>query len=91
MFTSPRRLSASILVSLSLGAHAATPQVAGLRELYDGIMLPGIEVTTFAYADTLQPVRIVHRGASSQPLPRRTQPFPKIHFEVGGRRSGGGL
>jgi len=86
MFTSPRRLSASILVSLSLSVQAATPQVAGLRQLYDGTLLPGIEVTTFSHADTLQPVRVVRRGASSQPLPRRASPFPKIHFEVGGRR-----
>ena len=74
------------LVSLAWSVQAATPQVADLRQLYDGKMLPGVEVTTFAHADTLQPVRVVHRGVSSQPLPKRSKPFPPIHFEIRGHR-----
>jgi CubicO group peptidase (beta-lactamase class C family) len=74
------------LVSLAWSVKAATPQVANLGQLYDGTMLPGVEVTTFSHADTLQPVQVVHRGASSQPLPKRSTPFPPIHFEVGGHR-----
>jgi CubicO group peptidase (beta-lactamase class C family) len=73
-------------VTLASSARADTPEVAGLRQLYDGTMLPGLEVTTFAHADTLQPTRVVHRGASSQPLSKRAATFPPIRFEVGGHR-----
>jgi CubicO group peptidase (beta-lactamase class C family) len=71
---------------LASGAQAATPRVAGLREVYDGTMLPGVEVDTFSHADTLQPVRAVHRGASTHPLVKRSTPFPPIHYELGGHR-----
>jgi len=74
------------LASLAWSVKAATPQVANLHQVYDGTMLPGVEVTTFSHADMLQPVRVVHRGSSSQPLPQRSTPFPPIHFEVGGHR-----
>jgi CubicO group peptidase (beta-lactamase class C family) len=72
------------LVSLTCSIQAATPRVAGLRQVYDGAMLPGLEVTTFSHADTLQPVRVVRRGVSSHPLPKWSKPFPPIHFELGG-------
>jgi CubicO group peptidase (beta-lactamase class C family) len=49
-------------------------------------MLPDVEVNTFSHADTLQPVRVVHRGASTQPLRKRSKPFPPIHYDVGGHR-----
>jgi CubicO group peptidase (beta-lactamase class C family) len=84
MSRSRHRLLPLTLVSLAWSVQAATPQVAGLRQLYDGTMLPGVEVTTFSHADTLQPVRVVRRGVSSQPLPKRSKPFPPIHFEVRG-------
>src|SRR5277367_4422142 len=63
---------------------ARAGDVAGLRELYDGTMLPGLEVATFSHSEKLQPVRVVHRGKSSAALPKRTNPFPSIHFDVRG-------
>jgi CubicO group peptidase (beta-lactamase class C family) len=72
------------LVSLSWSTQASSDDIAGLRQLYDGTMLPGVEVATFSHAEKLQPVRVVHRGESSQPLPKRTKPFPPIHFDVEG-------
>jgi len=86
MIRSRHRMLPFSLLSLVWTVQAATAQVAGLRQLYDGTMLPGIEVTTFSHADTLQPVRVVHRGVSSQPLAKWYKPFPPIHFEVGGHR-----
>src|SRR5450631_852598 len=74
------------LVSLPWSTHASTDDIAGLRQVYDGTMLPGVEVATFSHAEKLQPVRVVHRGKSSQPLPKRSKPFPPIHFEVQGHR-----
>jgi CubicO group peptidase (beta-lactamase class C family) len=75
-----------ILVSLSWSAHAANDDLANLRQLYDGAMLPGLEVATFSHSDKLQPVRMVHRGKSSQPLPKSAKSFPSIHFENRGRQ-----
>src|ERR1700682_4947449 len=72
------------LVSLSWGIQASAEDIAGLRQLYDGAMLPGVEVATFSHADKLEPVRVVHRGKSSQALAKRTKPFPPIHFDVEG-------
>jgi CubicO group peptidase (beta-lactamase class C family) len=63
---------------------ARATEIAGLRELYDGTMLPGVEVATFSHSEKLQPVRVVHRGKSSQPLPKGVKPFPSIHFDVQG-------
>lgn len=87
MSRSRHRLLPFTLVSLAWSVQAATPQMAPLRQLYDGTMLPDVEVSTFSHAYALQPVRVVHRGVSSQPLPKRSQPFPPIHFEVRGHRS----
>lgn len=74
-------LSAVILVSLSWSVHASNEDLANLRQLYDGTMLPGVEVATFSHSDKLQPVRAVHRGKTSLLLPKRTKPFPAIHFD----------
>jgi CubicO group peptidase (beta-lactamase class C family) len=74
-------LSAVILVALSWSVHASSEDLANLQQLYDGTMLPGVEVATFSHSDKLQPVRVVHRGKTSEPLPRSTKPFPSIHFE----------
>ncbi len=70
-----------ILISLSWSARAANDELANLRQMYDGTMLPGVEVATFSHSDKLQPVRVVHRGKSSLPLPKRAKPFPAIHFD----------
>jgi hypothetical protein len=74
-------LSALLPISLSWNAHAATDTLAGLRQLYDGTMLPGVEVATFSHSEKLQPVRVVHRGKSSIALAKRAKPFPAIRFD----------
>jgi CubicO group peptidase (beta-lactamase class C family) len=73
-----------ILVALTSTNLARATDIAGLRELYDGAMLPGVEVDRFSHSEKLQPVRVVHRGKSSQPLPKAIKPFPSIHFDVQG-------
>jgi CubicO group peptidase (beta-lactamase class C family) len=72
------------LLSLTWSIGAAATDIADLRQLYDGTMLPGVEVATFSHAEKLQPVRIVHRGESSQALPKRAKQFPPIHFDIQG-------
>lgn len=73
-----------ILVCLPWSVRAAHDELAGLRQLYDGNMLPGAEVATFSHSEMLQPVRVVKRGDSSAALPKRAQPFPPIHFDIRG-------
>jgi CubicO group peptidase (beta-lactamase class C family) len=73
-----------ILVALTSANLARATELAGLRQLYDGTMLPGVEVATFSHSEKLQPVRVVHRGKSSVPLPKSAKPFPSIHFDVQG-------
>lgn len=75
-----------ILIALACGASASAGDIAELRPLYDGNMLPGVEVATFSHSEKLQPSEVVHRGASSRPLPKRAQPFPAIHFNIRGHR-----
>ena len=72
------------LLSLSWSTHAANDYIAGLRQLYDGTMLPRVEVATFSHSEKLQPVQIVHRGKSTQALRKRMKPFPAIRFEIQG-------
>ena len=72
------------LVLLSWSAHAGNDELANLRQLYDGTMLPGVEVATFSHSDKLQPVRIVHRGKSPLVLAKSVKPFPAIHFDSHG-------
>jgi CubicO group peptidase (beta-lactamase class C family) len=84
----PRLFAVAVMlwVSLPWSARAAHEELAGLRLLYDGNMLPGVEVATFSHPEKLQPVRVVRRGSSSQALAKRAKPFPPIHYDVGGHR-----
>ena len=72
------------LVSLSWSTHAANDYIANLRQLYDGSMLPRVEVATFSHSEKLQPVQIVHRGKSRQALRKRLKPLPAIRFDIQG-------
>jgi len=42
--------------------QTSEPQLAGARQVFDGRMLPGVEVATFSHSDTLFPVNMVARG-----------------------------
>jgi CubicO group peptidase (beta-lactamase class C family) len=76
-----RALWGTVLLALFPIAQAQVADIAGLRQMYDGAMLPDIEVATLSHTDRLLPVRIVHRRGPVQTLPRRARPFPDIHFE----------
>jgi CubicO group peptidase (beta-lactamase class C family) len=71
----------ALLPVLGSSAGSVPKDLANLRQLYDGAMLPVVEVATFSHSDQLQPVRIVHRGEASEPLPKSGKPFPAIHFD----------
>jgi hypothetical protein len=73
------------LLTLMSTGEAAAAKVAGLRQMYDGAMLPDVAVESFSHTETLLPVRVVHRGGSARPLPMRAKAFPKIQFADHGR------
>ena len=78
-------LFAFTLLTLMSTGEAAAAKVAGLRQMYDGAMLPDVAVESFSHTENLLPVRVVHRGGSARPLPMRTKAFPKIQFADHGR------
>jgi CubicO group peptidase (beta-lactamase class C family) len=73
---------ASLLIFVAASATAQQP--AGARQVFDGTMLPGVEVVTFEHSDTLFPVNRVARGGKARPLPRASTPLKNVHFQSRG-------
>jgi CubicO group peptidase (beta-lactamase class C family) len=54
------------------------------RQVFDGAMLPGVQVITFEHSDTLFPVhRVLHKGSVS-PLPQAAKQLTNVHFQSRG-------
>jgi CubicO group peptidase (beta-lactamase class C family) len=87
-------LAAVLLLPASLpvaAQHAsATQAVAGARQVFDGAMLPDVEVNTFSHSEKLFPVDIVKRGGAVRPFGEAGKTFQskvkKVHFEAEGKR-----
>ena len=77
--------SALILAALSL-VPARAQEIAGARQVYDGAMLPDVEVKTFAHSDELFPMRVVERGNAPRRLPKAKTPLTNVVFDAGGKR-----
>jgi CubicO group peptidase (beta-lactamase class C family) len=77
------RLAATAVLFLA-NAVATAQQPAGARQVYDGAMLPSVEVATFAHSETLFPVNIVRRGKGVRPL-SATTPLKNVHFQSRGQ------
>jgi CubicO group peptidase (beta-lactamase class C family) len=78
----PRLAITTILLLIT--AAAAAQQPAGARQVFDGTMLPGVEVVTFEHGDTLFPVNIARRAGAIRPLPPMT-PLKNVHFQSRGQ------
>jgi CubicO group peptidase (beta-lactamase class C family) len=63
---------------------ARAQQPAGARQVFDGAMLPGVEVVTFENSDTLFPVRRVLRKGAVSPLPPAAAQLKNVAFESRG-------
>jgi CubicO group peptidase (beta-lactamase class C family) len=87
-------LAAVLLLPAGLPAAAqqadATQTIAGARQVFDGAMLPGVEVNTFSHSDTLFPVNIVKRGSAVRPFTQAREALQtkvrQVHFQAQGRR-----
>jgi len=68
---------------------AGDPTLAGPRQVFDGRMLPGVEVATFSHSDTLFPVNTVARGGAVRQFEMAPAELKakveKIRFKAGGK------
>jgi CubicO group peptidase (beta-lactamase class C family) len=71
---------ALLLLTIMSSSRPDAATVAGLRQMYDGAMLPDDAVASFSHTEQLLPVRVVHRGGAVRQLAMRAQAFPKIQF-----------
>lgn len=86
-------LAAVLLLPACLPATAqqadATQAIAGARQVFDGTMLPDVEVNTFSHSDKLFPVNIVKRGGATRPFVQASQALRSkmkaIHFHSQGQ------
>jgi CubicO group peptidase (beta-lactamase class C family) len=76
----------AIALSLTFLFHpfARAQEIAGVRQMFDGTMLPGEEVLTFEHSDKLFPVNRVLRGSNVHPLPAASRPLTNVHFQSRG-------
>jgi len=81
-------LAGVVWVALSAASaqtqRAAEPQLAGARQVFDGTMLPGVEVATFSHSDTLFPVNVVPRGGPVRDFEKSPLTLGKIRFRADG-------
>ncbi len=63
----------------------AAQQLAGARQVFDGTMLPGVEVATFSHSDTLFPINVVPRGGPVRGLDRSQQTLSNVYFKADGQ------
>jgi len=54
--------------------------IGTVRQVYDGMLYPDIQVNTFRNIDRLFPTRIVHAGNSPSSLPEREEQLQNFHF-----------
>jgi len=65
-------------------SHGDEP-IGTVREVYDGTLMPDLQVNTFRNIDRLFPTRVVHRGLRVRPLPASQKPLVSVSFESKGR------
>lgn len=66
-------------------APALSQQLAGARQVFDGKMLPSVEVATFQHSDTLFSVNMVLRKGPVRPLPPASAKLKEIQFKSEGK------
>ncbi len=83
------RMTRGMIFAMALMAWSAAVQaqeMAGARQVFDGKMLPTVEVATFEHSETLFPVKVVERKGPVRPLPAAAESLTNIQFEQGGNK-----
>jgi len=64
--------------------HAGEP-IGTVQQVYDGTLLPDVQVNTFRNIDRLFPTRTVRRGGRIHPLPASRTPLGRVPFRSDGK------
>jgi CubicO group peptidase (beta-lactamase class C family) len=64
----------------------AQEKIGDVRTLYDGKLLPDVQVNTFSHIDRVFPSRKVARGKAVFPLPLSTNPLKDVEFTTRDRK-----
>jgi CubicO group peptidase (beta-lactamase class C family) len=64
--------------------HSHEP-IGDVRDVYDGALMPDIQVNTFRNIDRLFSTRTVRRGSTVYPLPTSEKPLSSLYIESGGK------
>ena len=94
-----RMCAATLAFSLLLGlgtAFAGAPaptqsvtaveEIGTVRQMYDGVLYPDIQVRTFRHIDRLFPTRTVKRGPHVSPLLKSETPLKGVEFTSAGKK-----
>jgi CubicO group peptidase (beta-lactamase class C family) len=79
-----REIIVGILLAFC-SAPGLSQQLAGARQVFDGKMLPSVEVATFQHSDTLFSVNMVLRKGPIRPLPPASAKLKEIQFKSEGK------
>jgi CubicO group peptidase (beta-lactamase class C family) len=82
-YSHARGILVAILLALCI-PPALAQQRAGARQVFDGKMLPDVEVATFEHSDALFPVNTVLRKGPVRPLPPAPAKLTDVHFQSDG-------
>src|SRR5579863_5161535 len=81
------QMTRAMIFAMTLIAWSTTAQaqeLAGARQVFDGKMLPKVEVATFEHSETIFPVKVVENKGPARPLPTSAKSLNNISFESGG-------
>jgi hypothetical protein len=70
----------------AVGASPTDEPIGAVQDVYNGTLLPDVQVNTFRHIDRLFPSRTVPHGASIYPLPLSDKPLMNVHFVSKGRK-----
>ncbi|HWE53556.1 MAG TPA: serine hydrolase [Bryobacteraceae bacterium] len=83
-----RRIAIFVLLTgcFALAQHQDSDKIGDVRALYDGKLLPDVQVNTFRHIDRLFPSRKIARGKTVHPLPKSPIQLTDVEFTAGNRK-----
>jgi len=78
-------LSASLCLAAEVTNPHADEPIGTVQQIYDGALMPGIQVNTFRNIDRLFATGAVRQGGKVLPLPAAQKPLENFKFESNGK------